>query len=262
MEAWQDIPNHRLEHHGPLYDSPDRSARDIVDLDDLPILDERGLEIPVYSEYGRRIKRRAPRIRRNRRPCGILFDLSQAHAFFDADLDDMSDFESSPRPDVVINAYRQGYFKSIGHVQANTVPRITTSLIADINAGVAIDAGPEHDEDEDPYFSLPMNAITGVDCQIYNAVMHRVRGSSSTHDAQRGDVTAAFAGSYSEGANQKRTAKRLKDACENRLPHENFAMIIDHPDLDTSLRLECVHHIDLTKLRPQYRPARFAICRS
>lgn len=138
-------------------------------------------------------------------------------------------------------------------------------LIADINATVAIDAAPPNDtdgsdEDDDDHVPLPMNAVTGVDCQMYNAVMHRVRGTAQSHDAQRGDVTAALAGTYSNGAAQSRKAKRMAELCNTRLPHENFSMLIDHPGLETSLRMEAVHRIDLTKLRDDRRHGRLVFC--
>lgn len=183
----------------------------------------------------------------------MLVDLSNIRDLFDdpRGVDYMAEARGSPPPNVIVNAYRQGFLHSAGHIQVNAVPFPMLPLIAEINESVAIDAAPhdDDDEDDDDHVPLPLKAVSGVDCQMYNTVMHRVRGTAGTHDAQRGDITAALAGSYSQGASQKRTATRLQDSCRVRLPHENFRDVISHEGIQVGLRVECVHHVDLTKLR-------------
>lgn len=264
MDRWRNIPDYRLEQRGPLFDRLDVDDRDPVDLADLPLLDDEGDEIPIFDQNGRQVPRRVPLSKASRRPCGILMDFTNARDLFEdpQDNDFAAALDESPPPYVIVNAFRQGFLNSVGHVQVNAVPFPMVPLISKINAAVAIDAAPHDDDDDDEdeesdvHVPLPMTAVSGIDCQMYNAVMHRVRGTARTHDAQRGDVTAALAGSYSQGATQKRKATRMQKACSNRLPHENFSMLIDHDGLDTSLRMECVHHIDLTKLRADRRPGK------
>lgn len=258
---WINIPTITLEQHGPLYDSVDPVDRVAVDLDHLAMTDDEDREIPVFSAAGRRVMRRTPQRRAGTPKRAILVDFTNARDLFEdpSGIDYMADFQASPPPNIIVNAFRQSYFKSAGHLQVDAVPFHMRSLIANINAQVAIDAAPEdagYDGEELPR-PLPMTAVSGVDCQMYNYVMHRVRGSASNHDAQRGDITAAFAGSYSQGASQKTTAKRLLDACSVRLPHQNFSKIIQHANLDKSLRMECVHKVDLTKLKPEQRLGRW-----
>lgn len=252
VDRWVNIPDEDLEHHGPLYDRWTSIDRQPVDLATLPVLDEDGEEIPVFEESGRQIPRREAHTLDTRPPCGVLVDLANIRDFFDdpRGIDYMAEAQGSPAPAVIVNAYRQGFLHSAGHVQVNAVPYPMVPLIADINASVAIDAAAQDDdEDDEDHVPLPLSAVSPVDCQMYNAVMHRVRGTASTHDAQRGDITAALAGSYSQGVTQKRTATRLIDSCNVRLPHENFRQIISHNGLEVGLRMECVHHIELTKLR-------------
>lgn len=264
VDRWQTIPNYRLNERGPLYDRLDTVDRDPVVLDDLDLLDDDGDEIPVFTNDGRQVPRRIPLSKPSRRPCPILVDFTNARDLFEdpRDSDFVQELDASPPPHVTVNAFRQAFLHSVGHLQVNTVPFPMVPLIANINAAVAIDAAPGRDEDDldsddEDHVPLPLSAVTGVDCQMYNSVMHRVRGTAKTHDAQRGDVTAAFAGSYGEGATQKRKATRLRDACNNRLPHDNFSLLIEHDDLDTSLRMECVHRIDLTMLRPERRGGKY-----
>lgn len=247
-----------------MYDRLDTVDRDPVILDELDLLDDDGDEIPIFTHDGRQVPRRIPLSKASRRPCGILLDFTNARDLFEdpRDNDLAPELNESPPPYVMVNAFRQGFLHSVGHVQVNAVPFPMVPLIANINAAVAIDAAQrdpddEDDDEDDERIPLPLSAVTGIDCQMYNSVMHRVRGTAQTHDAQRGDVTAAFAGSYSEGATQKRKASRLREACRNRLPHENFSMLIDHDGLDTSLRMECVHRIDLTMLRPERRAGKY-----
>lgn len=237
--------------------------RELVNLAELDVLDEDGDEIPVFSEDGRQVPRRVPFSKPGRSPCAILVDLTNTRALFEdpRGWGHRVELNDSPPPNVMVNAFRQGYLHSAGHVQVNAVPFPMVPLIAAINAAVAVDAAPQRDDDDDdlddePY-GLPMQAVSGIDCQLYNAAMHRVRGTAKSHDAQRGDVTAALAGTYSEGPAQKRKAQRLKEKCQTRLPHENFSLLIDVEGLETALRMECVHRIDLTKLRPDRRSGRF-----
>lgn len=253
-DDWLDIPLADLAVHGPLYDSIYENDREIVVLAQFPMLDTNKRERPVYTEDGQRVALRLARLYPGRGQCAILVDLDNIRDMFDQPDgdDDMSDFESSPQPHTVVNAYRQGFLKSAGHIQANNVPHDLKLILNDINSIVAHDAAPQpNDEgsDDGQHVPHPMPALFGVDCQMYNTVMHHVRGTANTHDAQCGDVTAALAGTYSEGATQRKTAKRLKDSCTTRLPHENYRLIIDHPDLDTSLRIENVFLIDLLLLK-------------
>lgn len=262
VDLWRDIPHYVLEERGPFYDRGTSIDRESVDISELDMLDETGDEIPIYSEDGRRVPRREPLSMPERGYCAVLMELTNSRELFDDphSQDALADVEGSPPPYVIVNAYRQGFLHSAGHLQVNAVPFPMLPLIADINASVAFDNDPPaDDEDVDDHVPSPMTAVTGVDCQMYNAVMHRVRGTASTHDAQRGDITAALAGSFAKGAAQMRKATRFKNTCNTRLPHENFSLLIDHQGLDTSLRMECVHRIDLTKLRDDRRSGRCGI---
>lgn len=253
VDEWVNIPVDDLTANGPLYTSIyDVDREEIVDLLDYPMLDEDNREVPIYTEDGSTVDRREPRVWPGTGQCAILVDLDNIRALFDDPNpdDDMSDFEPFARPNATINAFRQGFLKSAGHVQVNNVPHDMARLLTGINRNIALNAVPSDEVSDDGQDdSRPMPALSGIDCQMYNAVMHRVRGTANTHDAQRGDVTAAFAGSYSAGVPQRRTAKRLKDACTNRLPHENFRIMIDHDGLDTSLRIENVFRLDMMMVK-------------
>lgn len=253
VEEWEEIPVEEVNPtNGQLYDSPHRATRERVNLADLPLTDEHDTEIPVYNVRGLRLRRYSPLCDPDAKPCPILVDLHGIRDFFEDPLITNFDpaFEEDPAPRVTINAFRQCGFKSAGHIQVTKVPLRMTELIDRMNtrlAEVIVPGDGDEENNDDP--PLIARAIRGVDCQMYNAVMHRVRGTANTHDAQRGDITAALAGSYSQGASQKRTAARLKNACNIRLPHTNFNHLIDHGELDTSIRVECVFNIEIAKLK-------------
>ncbi|KAF7970095.1 hypothetical protein HWV62_25024 [Athelia sp. TMB] len=218
VDRWQDIPADDLNPTGaPLFDSADQIRRNVIDLDTFAMLDDNRHEIPIYTERGKRLKRRVPLCCPSRSPCGLLVNLHGRHDFFidPTAMDYASDSEDDHAPQVFVNAFRQCGFKSAGHIQANAIPLPMVTLVAKINSNVAATAFDDgSDEDDEQGASQgPKLALKGVDCQFYNAVMHRVRGTADTHDAQRGDVTAALTGSYALGAAQKKTAARLQEAC-------------------------------------------------
>lgn len=259
VELWDPIPEEDINpNNGQLYDSPHPATRERINLADCPLTDDDGAEIRVYSAEGLRLRRRTPLCDPDEKPCALLVNLKGIHTFFEdpsvADYNTAFDDDSAPQ--LCVNAYRQCGFKSVGHIQVNRVPVRMTELIGRMNTALA-DNVPRAEGADDDMDGPPIveRAITGVDCQFYNAAMHRVRGTADTHDAQRGDITAAFAGSFSQGPAQKRTAARLRDACNVRLPHTNFNHLINHEDLDTTLRAEFVFNIDIKKLKPSKRGA-------
>lgn len=76
-------------------------------------------------------------------------------------------------------------------------------LIDHMNAHLAVSAADSEDiNNDDTPAPIVGHAIQGIDCQSYNTVIHWVRGTADTRDTQRGDITAAFAGSYSQGLSQ------------------------------------------------------------
>lgn len=254
VDDWEDIPEDEVNPtNQQLYDSPHRATRQQVDLATYPVKDAKDSELRVYLGNGLRLPRRHPLCDPEEKPSAVLMNLLGIQSLFEDPALTNYDpaFEEDPAPQVTVNAYRQCGFKSIGHIQANRVPLRMNELIDRMNARLA-DVIETEDEDNPPVLG---RAIRGVDCQFYNAAMHRVRGTADTHDAQRGDITAALAGSYSVGPSQKRTAERLRDACNVRLPHQNFNHLINHDDLDVSIRAECVFNIDIPKLKTRHRGA-------
>lgn len=259
-DRWQSIPIPDLNRrNAPMYDSWDTDHRAPVNLTTLDLIDDDGNEIQVFDKEGMRVRRRSPIFDGPPEPCALLVNLNGIREFFEdpSNVEYDPDFEGRTPTPISVNAYRQSGFKAAGHIQVNAIPLPMVDIISNINATVAStfgeDDGSADDEDRSPF----QCAVRGVDCQFYNAVMHRVRGTADTHDAQRGDVTAALSGSYAQGISQRRTATRLLEACNVRLPHQHFNHLINHTDLDTRLRVETVIHVDIKKLRYDRSSARY-----
>lgn len=263
-----------------VYDASSPSDRKAIDdLEAFDLHDEDGMEIPIYAPNGSRIPRRAPLFAVGRKPCGLLVSLARICDLFvewNADNEDYcSDFEDPPPNMANIYLYPQAYLKKHGHVQADTVPVPLQRIIKTINNKVAEpimndqpptddDSNNDSDEDDDRNITqgpVPTGffllGLVGTSCQLYNAIMHRVRPMAGKHDAQLGTVTNAFAGSYADSPSQKRTAAQKLKSCTQQLPQERFQQRMDHDDLHTDLRMEFVIKINIAALRTGCKHGRY-----
>ena len=237
-----------IEDHGDdiftHYNQNIRRQLDRGDLSDYPLLKPDGTENPIYTQDGYRIQRRYGTRSRNTLPHGVLMDLRHLDQLF---LPDDELFSSSPS----FTVYPQGGLVTAGHFQADGLLCAFTPHIAKLNSDIQAQANVHF-----PMQDLLYPPIVGMGCQGYNAVMHATRGRCAQHhDAQRGLVTAALAGSWANSQSHKQHARSLIQQCNRRLPHAEFRQKIsnqnDHP-LDCSIRLENTFSIEIERLQPKY----------
>ncbi|KAF8666943.1 hypothetical protein AX14_006410 [Amanita brunnescens Koide BX004] len=238
------------------YDPHNRNPISFHDLQDLPLLDDSGSEIPIFTDHGYRIKRRFGSRLTGTPPLAVLMNLRNLDQLFISD-DLFGDFDPSHGP-TTFHVYPQAGLVTAGHFQADGLPSAFAPLLHTLNSDVQL-----HDDismEDDPLAisqdSLPP-PILAVCCQGYNALMHHTRGRfAQHHDAQRGLVTSTLAGSWAKTQKNVQTAKLLQLQCNERLPHYEFKQKIannnDNP-LDCSLRLENTYIVDLDRLDPDYR---------
>ena len=158
------------------------------------------------------------------------------------------------------NVYPQAGLVNAGHFQADGLIAPFLPLLHQLNAQVQLQDSDAMIEDNPlgatGHDSQPP-AIIGVGCQGYNGVMHVTRGRCAQHhDAQRGLVTSALAGSWAKIPTNIQTARLKLAHCNIRLPHEEFKEKIENnadEPLDCSLRLENTCVVDLELLAPEYR---------
>ena len=103
--------------------------------------------------------------------------------------------------------------------------------------------------------------LRGVYSQGYNAYTHRVRSGARFHDVQKGMMTTVFAGTHIVAGRTNLTrARELALLCEISLPFVRYHEKITGTNLDESLRVENVYHIDVSKLQDNERNGRWVIC--
>lgn len=248
VRSIDNITSHHGENIFDHYDPNIRHPLNLHELRHIPLLNDDGTEKPIYSEHGYRIQRRFGTRSRNTRPHGVLMDLRHLDDLFvSGDL--FSDSTS-------YNVYPQAGLVTAGHFQADGLMAAFLPLLNNLNEDIQLHDNPDEDDPLAVRDSLSP-PIIGMGCQGYNALMHATRGRCAQHhDAQRGLVTGALAGSWAKTPTDKQTAKSLLQKCKHRLPHLEFRQKIannkDQP-LDCSLRLENHFVIDMDRLDPRYR---------
>lgn len=253
VSQWQDrdIMDIRNDHGDILYDSVDPDTREEIHLDrlnDLPMLDETGDQIHLYTEDGFRIQRRLAGFALDVHPHGVLLNLRDIGLLF-----------KSEESDTPFSVFPQAGLVTVGHIQAEGLVTPYLPLLQKLNSKVKVQ-DDDHMSDDD--LDMPTCApIVGIACQAYNALMHNTRGRTAQHhDAQRGLVTAALAGGYAKSDGNVRKARVLQSQCRNRLPHLEFKEKIannnDRP-LDCSLRFENTFIIHMDQLNPIYHDGGF-----
>jgi hypothetical protein len=258
------------KHPNGFYDSPDPNTRHQIFLVDFPLLDEDGLEIPIYESNGRRVLRRTIVIDDNQPSCPVLIDLTRIQALFkpnsdilDIHSDDDSDDDNLDDHLVRVDAYPLGFLKNAGNIQATGVPHCFYPVLKDINRSVRsnsrFNSTPSihsDNDDDDPMQgdhnaderSSSQQVVKPVSAQFYNYVAHRVATRAGRHDSQHGHATAAISGAYSTTAKDKATASNKQSYCEHALPSDRFHNRISIERCPTSCRAELVYSIDVRAL--------------
>jgi hypothetical protein len=221
-------------------------------LHEYPMEDENGYEIPWYSYRGLVIKRRAGIYASRMKPYGILFDLPKLADVFVPDDDLFGD-----RP-IKYHVYPQAGLVSIGNFQADGIMIPFGKVLDELNDKL-MDQDDNNSRDENNSLGNrhDLKPITGISCQGYNQVIHRIRGHNTQHhEVQTGLVTSTLGGVWATSNASKRKAATLADRCSQALPHHSFAQKIQDNNVGRDLRLENVYYIDINALDEENRTGR------
>lgn len=262
------------ENEDGIFDSSDPDDRNQLDnLNNFPLLDDHGQEIPIFDHVGHKVPRRYPIVDEDAPPCGVLVNLSNIQTLFDP-FTSSHDYDDSftPSSDILdpcyvhIDAYPLAFLKSVGNVQANGVPSCFYPIITKINNSVRKHSPNHHrqwDDDDDDNNDLSaldhslndnhiipsLQAVKPISSQFYNYITHRVATRAGKHDAQQGSVTAAIAGAFADSKKHKRIASEMQSYCNSGLPADRFHSKISLEDCPTSCRAEFVYSIDVRALK-------------
>lgn len=167
MSRWEDIsPEIISAEQSHIYSSWDPAIRHrIRNLNEHPLLDDNGIEIPIYDRNGKRIPRRKALGRK--KPLGVLAKLRNLDTYLPghagAHYQSIHQYGSSfGKYDGNYYVYPQAGTSDYGHIQSHVLPDVVLPRIFDINKSVSIprrvptyqgfsrsSGEPSHDEDED-----------------------------------------------------------------------------------------------------------------
>ena len=223
------------------------SLEDLEELsEDARIFTEKGLEIP-------RVYHRFDGGEAQRKPCGVLVDLSSLHALFQPD-DRLLYPRAGPLPKNVF-PYPQAGLVTAGHLQADTLISDFYPRLEAINLDILTN-GEEHPQEE-LLMDDPKWPVYGVSCQMYNAVMHHTRGiGSQHHDVVRGTVSGALGGQCTDETAFTKQAIDLSRACSAQMPHEAYKVKASNEAVCKDLRMENVYWVDFDRIAPENRTGR------
>ena len=188
---------------------------------------------------------------------------SQLHALDEDEDEDDAFAEAVPEESqfIHVKAYPLAFLKSIGNIQATGVPHCFRPTITSINQQIhsnhplpdSQDSDNDSDrmsitEDHRPIPAAGAPIIKPVASQFYNYVAHRTAAKAGKHYSQRGTVTAAVAGAFSDVTRDKNKASKLQQYCKQGLPFQRFHNAISLEDCPTCCRAELVYSVDVQAL--------------
>jgi len=251
VEEWQDLATEDILHaHGAIYDKPDYDeSREEVDLDELPLFDEDGVEIRIYNREGFRVMRHRP-VRFYK--CGALIDLERIHELFQGHEDAYGHVHN----ETPFWVYPLAFSRKMGNVKsASVMPNFCQRLKQIdlvIRPPVDDDAMDTDDENDDVQIrGAPV--LRPLGSQIYNSLSHRVRNEAKFHAVQLGMVTSTFAGSTATTVHGRRHWERRLRFCDGGLPHVRFNHKVSGPGQPQALRFENTYTLDVFQMDPQHR---------
>ncbi len=236
-----------------MYTTPDEDTREqVLDLEELPLLDEKMQEIPIFTLEGKRIRRRIAQLLVDdsgiARPCGLLQDLSLVHTLFDratapANRRGDDDYADPAADDpVALWLYPHFFSSQYGQWQADGVMNPALPFLNTINQTLRAHEG------------VGM-CIEPVRSQCYNTYAHETRASARLHVAQRGMLTATIGGAWEGNQKGARTAKNLFEQSDWSMPHERLEAQTDKV-ANTFLRLEEEFVFHITRFADEHQTGR------
>ena len=263
---WETIASQTLKeaNNNKIYDKATGADRQLVDIDQLPLLNTNNEEIHVFDLQGERINRRAPDVNTDD-PCGVMINLENIQTLFslgaprllDDDYDSDDDFPTAHPQPTKVQVYPLGFLRTVGNLQATGPPNCLYPTLSRINKAVreplrrpvyGSDDGLSFEDDRTPG-ARAAPVVTAIASQFYNLVAHRAAPRAGRLDSQQGLVTAALAGAFAQTTKDKNTAWEMKQACKDGLPSERFHSRIHSPNCPKSCRAEVVYTVDVRKLK-------------
>lgn len=218
IHKWEAISKHTIRrNYGQLfYDNADKLCRRCVNLDEHPLLNDNGKEVPLFAPNKRQIPCRLPLIDYNKPQCGILIDLGNIHALFNLDTqlngvaDDDDEVFSKDATFIQVNAYPLAFLRTAGNFQASSIPQCFLSTLTKINQSVFQDPNQPHsnnlqdsnddymaiDQEDNSFHASGTSVVKLVACQFYNYIAYRTATHARQYYSQQGTVTAALAGAF------------------------------------------------------------------
>ena len=271
VDDWVPIDEEEiLAENEKIYDHWDADIREeIDDLHSLPLADENGREMRIYSSDGRKIARRGMHVAPGTICCGILVNLRTITSVFRTEENDLEmeedseeDLDDEDRPTgessrVSLSVYPQAFLRDYGHIQARGPIQLMQPIIESINSSFADDR-QEVDLSSDGlgYPRSICTPVTAISTQMYNRMFHRAASQAGALDVQRGRLTAALSGGGATTTKGKRTAQLLRRYCNAKLPHTRFTERVNIADCPNSLRVESVYVVDMLQMPEHDRNGR------
>ena len=188
-----------------------------------------------------------------RKPCGVLVDLSNLHTLFQPD-DWLLYARAGPHPQNIF-PYPQAGLVTAGHLQADALISDFYLLLEAINLEVLKNG--KNDPQEDLLAEAPKWPIYSISYQMYNTVMHHTRGlGSQHHDMIQGTVSGVLGGLCMDEASSTRQAKDLLHACRVQMPHEAYKVKASNDPVCKDLRLKNVYWVDFDQIAAENRTGR------
>ncbi|TCD63806.1 hypothetical protein EIP91_004928 [Steccherinum ochraceum] len=253
---------------GPLYDHHHPDHRNLVILPtETPLWDQQGHAIDFFNEDGFVVPRALPVWEADMNPgpdhpvkdLGVLANLNNTSFLYDAVSVTLLNADGTPQDDnsdisITPSVYPLGFSKCYGHVQANDAFAPFRPFINQLEHQLV-------DHQHAPtmeLFNSGGHVIRATSSQVYNAAMHRIRESQTSHVVQRGVTTSTCAGVFTRGhtamTKEKRVARRLVHNLDTGMPYYVWERQIDSvQNLNVSVRCEQSFVVRLDYLRPEHR---------
>lgn len=248
----------RRRHRGQeFWTSWDPERREPVDLDTYPVLNDNDppTENLVYTTRGVRVIRRTGQPVDGDEYCGMLFNLSTLPALFDPSINSAepvnpaaAEAPSQFYTTAGLDLYPQAFLGHVGHYQSSEHPTFFRAAIRKINSEVGDD---ELIDDPD------LGPVIGGSCQGYNSILHRIRWRVHTHDVQLAQQTQFAGRMFASNSGEKAKGDKVSETLQIRKrPFSRLEYKLNTPNLNKSLRLENVYHIDIAAISDEYRNSR------
>lgn len=231
-------------------------------MDTLPLVDDSGCEIRLYTNTGIKIARRTAPASCLDDPRGILVNLTSIHKLFveqdihgDDEDDSDSDTPSANQPKVSI--FPQAFLHSHGQIQAKGGFYTTEGYIDRLCRAVQ-EKHPNHainnGQDLHPNWR-PLNdkaPISVVSTQLYNEVFHRLTPHAAALEIQRAKMTNYLTGFYVEDPRLEKKFEKRQQYMEGGRPWQRLDEMIDTDNIGVALRYEIVFSTSLKNIHPDW----------